>query len=80
MQKEERQEYQEMLSIEEYLIKRQKQKEQEKTGGTKKQSCSFSNRTVCINKKINLPYRFYVTICKTAYKHIKVPALKWWLQ
>lgn len=30
MQKEERQEYQEMLSIEEYLIKRQKQKEQER--------------------------------------------------
>lgn len=30
MQKEERQEYQEILSIEEYLIKRQKQKEQER--------------------------------------------------
>lgn len=30
MQEVEKQEYQEMLSIEEYLIKRQKQKEQEK--------------------------------------------------
>ena len=51
MQKEKKQKYQEMISIEEYLMKRRKQKEiEDRRIQTRRKPCLFCGRAICVTQ------------------------------